>query len=192
MILWPAMRRSAPGVVVLACVLGAGATTARAAPPGWLATHAQLELTAGPAWRVAIPSTPRASGFQAITFGGELLLGADVRAWLAIVGGARARIGTVGGGRYAELAGSLAVQARVSERVRLRLGGDGGRAFNLESGASPGLVGGWLETAIDVLAVGGRSAITLTVRLDLGTFLAPDASFPDVTLAFGVGLGGRY
>ncbi|MSP63512.1 MAG: hypothetical protein EXR72_24845 [Myxococcales bacterium] len=178
------MRRGAA-----ACLLIAGL----AARAGAERTYGVLaEVTGGPGWRTSIGQDAQAPGFDAITGGADVLLGLDVGGSVGILLGGRIRGGTVSGASYLEAAGDIGAQIRVGERVRLRAGFDAGRAF-IDWRKRALVVGGWTSLGFDLLTyAGGRVAMSLTIRLDIGAFPGAAAPFPSGTLALCAGLGWRY
>lgn len=190
------MKHVAGPLLVALLVLGLLPRTARAAPANWFRSHAFFEITAGPAWRVAINQDERTPGFQAITVGGELLFGLDLGAGFGIVGVGRGRWGRAAGHDYVESTGSLGAQLRLGERARIRLGADAGEAWLL--GVGPGvnqtaaLIGGWLQASLDMLTFGGRGALCFSFRLDVGGVVDGAPNFPSSSLGLAAGVGGIY
>jgi hypothetical protein len=107
-------------------------------------------------------------------------------------------------------AGGLGLQLRVSDWVRLRGGAAAGQLragipASLRNGGPSEIqaitVGGWLAASVDLFALGGHIATTISLRLDVDGLLglpAPPPSggsarvLPDQTLALALGLGFRY
>jgi hypothetical protein len=150
-----------------------------------------LEVTAGPGWRVALGEDARAPGFEAVTGGVDLLAGIEILQTLGIVIGARVRSGLSDGNGYLEVAGDFGLQLRLGDRVRARLGFDGGRAWITGGNDSP-LFGGFAALGFDLFASPRGVAATLIVRLDGGGFTADNDRFPEWTMALCAGVGGRY
>ncbi|HEX8951564.1 MAG TPA: hypothetical protein VF945_06945, partial [Polyangia bacterium] len=130
-------------------------------------------------------------GFDALAGGGELVLGLDVGAGLAVVGDARVLAGEAGGAHtFFEGIGSLALQLRLG-RARLRGGPSAGQAK--WRGDQATLVGGFVAASIDVFALGpGRLSTTVSVRFDLDADLGATTFLPDASAALALGLGVRY
>ena len=168
------------------------ATPAQAAPPGAFATHVLADAEAVAGWRVAFGRDERAPGFQAIAGGGQVAFGSEVKGGFGLLGGARGLVGRAGSQRYLEVTGTLILQLRIGERVRMRLGGEGGEVwFDSGQGGRAVLLGGWLGATIDIVTF-RQSAIVLAPRVDVSGFLAQLPVLPDLSLAFSVGVGARY
>jgi hypothetical protein len=168
------------------------ASPAYAAPSGAFATHILVDAEGVAGWRVAFGRDDRAPGFQAIAGGGQVAIGSEVGAGFGLLGGARALVGQAGNQRYLEVSGALILQLRIGERVRMRLGGEGGEVwFDEGRGGRAVLLGGWLGATIDIVTF-RQSAIVLAPRVDVSGFLAELPTLPDLSLAFSVGVGVRY
>lgn len=199
------MTRAAAIAALVAC-----AATASAAPrPGhWLREHGTFEWSIGTGgWRSSLGVDPQVPGFDALGGGGEIFVGLDFGHGLGLVAGGRVVAGKQAEAVYLEGLGSLGLQLRVSELVRLRAGAAAGQArVTPESGADPArvrpadaavLVGGFVMASIDLFSLGaGRLAMALSARLDLDAHVAEARrevrSLPDNSLALAVGLGLRY
>ena len=151
------------------------------------------ELTGGGGWRVAVGGENRAPGFEVLYGGADGLVGLSVAGFFAVLAGAHVRGGASDGLRYLEGGADLAVQLQVSERVRLRAGGSFGRAFLGLDGDGAWLPQGFLGASFDAKPfAGGRFALALALRLEVGGYLGDDVRFPAATLALSVGGGGRF
>ena len=164
------------------------------AQAAWLRDRLDVEwVVAAGGWRSAMGSNTdeRAPGFDALAGGGELVLGLDVGAGLAVVGDGRVLAGEAGGPHtFFEGLGSLALQLRLG-RVRLRAGPAAGQAKY--RGETATLVGGFVGTSIDVFPLGaGRLSTTVSLRLDFDGDLGAVTFLPDASVALALGLGVRY
>jgi hypothetical protein len=167
-------------------------TPVSAAPPGAFATHVLVDGEGVAGWRVAFGRDERAPGFQAIAGGGQVAFGSEVTGGFGLLGGARGLVGRAGNQRYLEVTGTFILQLRIGDRVRMRLGGEGGEVwFDGGQGGRAVLLGGWLGATIDVVTF-RQSAIVLAPRVDVSGFVAALPQLPDLSLAFSVGLGVRY
>ncbi len=179
-----ASARTAAIVASLSWLLAAS-RPAEAAP-----TTVMFDAIATAGWRTSIDADDRAPGFQAVGGGGALFVGL---AWVGVgpaIGG-RARAGAVRGVTFVEAAGDLALQAQLGDRVRLRLGAEGGGAFL--GPATAFYLGGFLEGLFDVVQLGGgRTALVFSLRMDLDDYLTDDGRFPSVSTEVGAGFGFRY
>ncbi|HEX6838736.1 MAG TPA: hypothetical protein VF334_19295, partial [Polyangia bacterium] len=136
-------------------------------------------------------SDARSPGFDALAGGGELVLGLDVGAGLAVVGDGRVLAGEAGGPHtFFEGLGGLALQLRLG-RVRLRAGPAAGVAKYRGDEAT--LVGGFVGVSIDVFPLGpGRLSTTVSLRLDMDGDAGAATFLPDASAALALGLGVRY
>jgi hypothetical protein len=167
---------------------------AQAEPRGarWMRDHTTFEWVAGTAaWRTALGGTPRQPGFEAVTGGGELLLGLDLYQGFGLFLSGRFVGGVEAGLRYLEGLGGLGLQLRVNDLVRLRAGAAAGQALMPDDVAV--LVGGFLAASIDLFQLGnGRVAFALSLRLDIDAMIGAMRTLPDASLALGLGIGLRY
>jgi hypothetical protein len=183
---------SSAGAVVAALVVTA-AGSARAETNGalWLRQRGSAEWVVGAAsFRSSLGADPRVPGFDTFSGGGELLAGLDFYSGLGIVASGRILAGAQANQPYLEGLGGLALQVRVSDSVRLRIGPAAGRA-TLDGDATI-LVGGFLAATIDLFSLGsGRLSTALSVRLDVDAMIG-GAHFPDRSMALALGIGLRY
>jgi hypothetical protein len=165
---------------------------AQAQRAAWLRERFDVEwVVAAGGLRAAVANDPRAPGFNAVAGGGEIILGFDVGAGLAIVADGRVLAGEAGGpAAFFEALGGLALQLRVG-RARLRAGSSAGQAR--WQGDTALLVGGFLASSIDVIPLGGgRLSTTVSLRLDVDGSFGTLERFPNTTMAIALGLGVRY
>ncbi len=177
------------GVVAALLLWGSLAQAQRAA---WLRERLDVEWVVGAGgWRGSIGNDARAPGFDAVAGGGEVVLGLDVGAGVAIVGDARVLGGEAAGSSrtYFEAVASPAVQVRLA-RARLRAGPAVGEILWRDEAAV--LVGGFLAASIDLFPLGGRLSTTVSLRLDADADVGAKTFLPDSSLALAVGLGFRY
>lgn len=161
------------------------APPARAAPAS---PTFEASLQAG--WRTSIDSSDRAPGFQAVAGGGELFVGV-AWGWVGLAAGGRARAGSASGTSFVEAGGDLALQLLLGERVRLRLGADGGRGWSGPD--SSWFLGGFAEGTLDVVQIrGGRAAVVFCLRIDVDDYLTDNPRFPLLSTGIGAGFGMRY
>jgi hypothetical protein len=179
------------GAVVLVALVSA-ASPAHAQAAAWLRERINTEwIVAAGGWRTAVGNDVRAPGFDAVAGGGELLLGLEVGAGLALIGDGRVLVGEAGGQTtYFEALGSVALQLRLG-RVRLRAGPAAGDVrWRTDSAV---LAGGFLAGSIDLFPLGaGRLSTTVSVRLDFDADIGARTLLPDDSLALALGLGLRY
>jgi hypothetical protein len=178
-------------VVAALMLFGSLAHAQRAA---WLRERIDVEWVVGTGgWRAAMGAgDTRSPGFDALAGGGEIVLGLDVGAGLAVVGDGRVLAGRAGtaGQTYFEALGSLALQLRLG-RARLRAGPAAGQAQWRGDRAT--LVGAMLGASIDLFALGGgRLSTTILVRLDIDADLGASTYLPDSSVALALGVGVRY
>lgn len=177
------MRFGSAAVLALLLLL-AGSGSASAGPA------LTFDALASGGWRTSVEATDRVPGFQAFGGGGGLNVGLSFAGFGPTLGG-RVRYSVLPKDYFLEAAGDLALQSQLGDRVRLRLGGEGGAAFR--GSASAVFVGGFLEALFDVVQLGGgRSALCFGVRLDLDRFLTDDRLFPSLSTSLGAGFGFRY
>ena len=190
------MKATRPAVVTAWAALLLAALTlwprrAAAEVPGWLRERVDAEWVVGAGgWRTAIAGDVHVPGFDALAGGGELVLGADVGAGLAVVTTGRALVGQVSGaGTYLEVTGGAAVQLRLG-RARLRAGPAAGFVRWRETAT---LVGGFVAASIDLFSLGGgRLSTTISMRLDIDDDIGAREMLPDASVALALGLGLRY
>jgi hypothetical protein len=162
----------------------------------WLKERVSLEWMVGAgAWRTAFSIDSRVPGFDTVMGGGELTLGLEFYGGLGVVlsgrflGGQRSHASD--SGRYLEGMGSIGLQLRISETVRLRAGAAAGQALTPDENAT--LVGGWIGASFDLFALGGgRLSMALSVRLDADALLDTKKILPDQTMGLALGIGIRY
>ena len=181
-------------------VFGALSASARADTHGsrWLKERGSVEWMIGAgAWRTAFSIDSRVPGFDSVMGGGELTIGLEFYAGLGVIasgrflGGQRSHADASDGGRYLEGMGSLGLQLRVSETVRLRAGAAAGQALTPSENAT--LVGGFIGASFDLFALGGgRLSMALSVRLDADALLGTQKILPDQTMGLSLGIGIRY
>lgn len=186
-------RLSAVGCQLAALLALSLAPSIAQAQAAWLRDRLDVEwVVAAGGWRSAMAAIDvRAPGFDALTGGGELVLGLDVGAGLAVVGDGRVLAGEAGGAHtFFEGVGGVAVQLRLA-RVRLRAGPAAGVAKL--RGEQATLLGGFLAASVDVFQLGaGRLSSTVSLRLDLDDDLGAGTYLPDASAALALGLGVRY
>jgi hypothetical protein len=185
-------RLSAVGCPLSAIALLALSPSVARAQSAWLRERLDVEwVVAAGSWRVAAGSDVRAPGFDALAGGGEVVLGFDVGAGLAVVGDGRVMAGEAGGAHtFFEGLGALALQIRLG-RARLRAGPAAGQAT--WRGDTATLVGGFLGASIDVFPLGGgRLSTTVSLRLDVDGDVGATTFLPDASVALALGLGVRY
>src|SRR5262249_10201653 len=147
-------------------------------------TTVLFDAIAQAGWRTSIDALDRAPGLQAVGGGGQIFLGLSWGSIGPAIGG-RARAGSVsgvGGVRFVEAASRAAVQMQLGERVRLRLGAEGGAAFL--GSTSAWYAGGFVDGTFDVVQLGGgRAAVVFDLRVDLDGYLvsAPTSPFPGLS-----------
>lgn len=176
-------------LVVVALLLLPGVARAQAA---WLRDRLDVEWVVGTGgWRTAAGQDLRAPGFDALAGGGEIVLGLDVGAGLAVVGDGRVLAGEADGSQvYFEGLGGLALQLRLG-RARLRAGPAAGQ-MRWRGDAST-LIGGFVGASIDLFPLGaGRLSTTISIRMDLDGDTGTLAVLPDTSVAFALGVGVRY
>lgn len=150
----------------------------------------------GPSLRLALDSDDRGSGLEAIAGGGELYAGVAFGS-LGVVLEGHASGGRSNGARWIDAGGGLAFQLQLGERVRLRVGADGGRIFLGGSSSGPPpeepwFAGGFLGGSFDLVRfAGGRAALALAVRVDVD-FVTRSVSLPPVTMGLATSVGLRW
>lgn len=162
------------------------------AQTAWLRDRLGFEWVVGAGgWRAAVGQDLRAPGFDALAGGGELVLGLDVGAGLAVVADGRVLAGRADGqALYLEGLGGVALQLRLG-RARLRAGPAAGQLWL--GPARSTLIGGFLGASIDLFPLGaGRLSTALTARLDVDVDTGRAPVVPDTSVGFSLGLGVRY
>jgi len=178
--------------LAVVCALLLVGSVAHAQRAAWLRERLDVELVvAAGGWRTSLGTDVRAPGFDAVAGGGEVVLGFDVGAGLAVVGDGRVLAGEADGTFvFFEGVGGLALQIRLA-RVRVRAGPAAG--WVTWRGDSATLAGGFLGASIDVFPLGaGRLATTVCLRLDVDGDIGARTFLPDSSLALALGLGVRY
>jgi hypothetical protein len=178
--------------LVVAVVSVATPAHAQTQAGAWLRERLNTEwVVASGGWRTAVGNDVRAPGFDAVAGGGEILLGLEVGAGLAVMGDGRVLVGEAGGQTtYFEGLGSVALQLRLG-RVRLRAGPAAGDIRWKTDSAL--LAGGFLAGSVDLFPLGpGRLSTTVSVRLDFDADIGARTLLPDDSLALALGLGVRY
>ena len=149
-----------------------------------------VEGTLGAAWRTALDATDRNPGFLAILGNADLSLALS---WggVALVGGARGRVGRAAGDLLSEFTGSIGLELALGERVRARLGADAGEILFRDLHAP--LVGGYLAVGFQAATfASGHAAAVLTLRLDLDDIIGNDDRLPNLSTSLAAGVGLRY
>jgi hypothetical protein len=199
------VKRIALSLVLVCATAHADTSGAR-----WLREHGTLEwVAAAGGWRTGLSPASggeRVPGFEALAGGTELTLGLEVYGGLAIILNGRFLGGEErgSGGQILDGSGGIGLQLRASDWVRLRAGAAAGQLRSsipaeLRAGGATELqaitVGGWLAASIDLFALGGHVASSISLRLDVDAMLNTPAApvlLPDQTLALSLGLGFRY
>lgn len=190
---------------LVACLLAllalAAAGDARAEDPP---RRFRLEATFGAGWRTSLDTTDRSPSFEC---GGVQVDAAIGPVWgaLALMGGVRLRVGAVVNAlefqdaagdplpllNYVDVTANVGVQFALDERIRVRLGGDGGGIFVVDHRAP--VLGGFLAFTFDAVEWTDKNlALIFVLRADVEAVLTDDDRLPKTSTSFGAGLGVRY
>ena len=173
--------------LVLPVLLGGllAGSKAQAAP-----TVPMCDVVLHAGWRTSLDALDRAPGFQAAGAGGQIFVGLSWGGVGPVLGG-RARAGAVKDQLFIEAAGDFGIQVQLGDRVRLRLGAEGGA--NYVAAESAWYVGGFLDGTFDVVQFGGgRVAVIFALRMDIDHYLTTSVTFPQLSTELGAGFGVRY
>ena len=162
----------------------------------WLRERGSIEWMVGAGgWRTGLGLDPRATGFQAVAGGTEVVLGVDFMPAVGVFLTGSFLAGEVAGSPtsdpYFEAMGGAGIQLRPSDAVCVRAGPAAGRAISEKDNAT--LVGGFLGASLDLFSLGsGRLSLALSARLDVDAMLGSRSELPGESLALTAGIGLRY